>query len=344
MRRLIQIIQTIGLLALAALLAAGCSGSSKDKDGSISDAPPASDNGGSGDQSTQDLPPLPTHVIVTEFMADPSAVFDNAGEWFEIHNPTAQAVDLAGWTIKDEKTDSHVIQGPLSIGPGQYLVLARNKDPSQNGGIQGAYQYESFNLAQAGDQIVLLDASGAQVNRVAYTAAWGINAGVSNALKVPNLDNTQQANWCPSKDVWAGSAGDRGSPGGPNTCGTVTPPKDGGVTDGLPYLQHYLSFNESLCASIGSGAKKITLRNGHDTYIAVGEWIKLICSTSKTTYKAQVTEVRHTTWGGITPQEYGDDGFSSQAQMLATMQTYYPGITLNDPATVYRWTGTAPYP
>jgi hypothetical protein len=120
--------------------------------------------------------------------------------------------------------------------------------------------------------------------------------------------------------------------------------KDGGGSKDQATLAHYLSFNESLCSGIANGSKKLTLRNKHVTYLTVGEWIKLICSTSKTTFKAQVTEVRHTTWGGITADEYSADGFSSQANMMSIMATYYPGITLGDPATVVRWDHTAPYP
>jgi hypothetical protein len=110
------------------------------------------------------------------------------------------------------------------------------------------------------------------------------------------------------------------------------------------YPQRYLTFNESLCSGIADGSKKSTLRNKHVTYIVAGDWIRLICSTSKTTFKGHVTMVRLTTWGGITPAEYQADGFSSQAQMLQIMQTYYPGIALTDPATVVTWDQTSPYP
>ena len=320
---------------LALFLIAGCRSSSSDPDGAVGgDLSPTGDGPG----------PAATSLVVTEFMADPQAVFDSQGEWFEIHNPTANEVDLDGWTIKDGKSDSHVIKGPLSIKAGAYIVLARDKNAATNGGVQAAYQYDSFLLNNGGDQITLVDKSGATVNHLSYASSWGIYAGVSNALKAPNLDNTQQASWCNSGEKWSGSAGDTGSPGGPNSCGSITPPDAGPGYDGLPYLQHYLSFNESLCPGIASGAKKITLRNGHRTGFAVGEWIKLICSTSKTTFKGQLTVIRHTTYGGITAQEYTADGFSSQADMMQGMSQYYPGITLTSPATVFRWTGTAPLP
>jgi hypothetical protein len=148
-----------------------------------------------------------------------------------------------------------------------------------------------------------------------------------------------------------------------STTNDATVPEDGPVAEGPPpgdgprpdaprkeggsrdlYPAHYITFNESLCPGIANGTKKSTLRNKHVTYVAVGEWVRLICSTSKTTFKALVTVVRHTTWGEITEEEYKADGFSSQAQMMQTMQTYYPGITLTDPATVIRWDNTSPYP
>jgi len=151
----------------------------------------------------------------------------------------------------------------------------------------------------------------------------------------------------PDLEVADAAAGDGSPPSGDQgkkPDSKPTPAVDGaGYKDQHTYA-HYLSFNESLCAGVGSGSKKLTLRNKHVTYLTVGEWIKLICSTSKTTYKGQVTEVRHTTWGGITAEEYGADGFSSQANMLEIMKTYYPGITFDDPATVVRWDNTGPYP
>jgi hypothetical protein len=303
---------------------------------SCSDSDQGTDGG--ADQAT-----LPGSVLITEFMADPVAALDTDGEYIELHNPSGAPVDLQGWTLRDELQDKHVIQGPLVVEPGAYLVLAVNKESGKNGGVKAAYQYDQFNLTNIGDQIVLLDQAGKRVDSVVYNTTWEIYPGISTALRALDLDNGIAGSWCPSADPWTGSAGDRGSPGAPSSCGSPPPPpEDAGPTDGLPYLQNRISFNESLCASIASGAKKITLRNGHWTKIAVGEWVKLVCSSSQTTFKAQITLVRHTTWGGITEQEYKDDGFSSQSQMLQKMQEYYPGIALGDPATVFRWKDMEP--
>ena len=38
------------------------------------------------------LPIQPGDLIITEIMNNPDAVFDNAGEWFEVYNNSANAV------------------------------------------------------------------------------------------------------------------------------------------------------------------------------------------------------------------------------------------------------------
>ena len=59
-------------------------------------------------------------VVINEIMNNPSAVSDSNGEWFEIFNPTAAAIDIDGWTIRDNGSDSFVIDngGPLLVPAG----------------------------------------------------------------------------------------------------------------------------------------------------------------------------------------------------------------------------------
>jgi uncharacterized repeat protein (TIGR01451 family) len=45
-------------------------------------------------------------------------------------------------------------------------------------------------------------------------------SGASLQLLAPGLDNNLAVNWCEAVTVWAGSAGDRGTPGTANTCPT----------------------------------------------------------------------------------------------------------------------------
>jgi Lamin Tail Domain len=341
-------------VGLVLLFGAACSDdASTTPDGGTSPGDGPGDGPGAKDQASDIKVAPPTDVLITEFLADPKGVTDAYGEWIELHNPTAVAVDLTGWTLKDDGYNKHVF-GSLTIGPGEYKVLARSADPKLNGGVQNAYPYADFTLTNSGDQIVLLDKAGKEVDRVVYPGAL-VNPGYSAALRALNLDNANAGSWCPSLSSWAGGAGDFGSPGAANACGTVKPPLDAGVpadqgpppdTGGLPYLKNSISFNGSLCPNIANGSKKITLRNKHYYgFLQVGEWVKLKCSTSPAQYfKGQLTAVRLTTWGGITATEYMADGFKDQSQMMSIMQTYYAGITLSDKATVIRWTKTAPLP
>ncbi|NIP52260.1 MAG: lamin tail domain-containing protein, partial [Phycisphaerae bacterium] len=67
----------------------------------------------------------PGDVVINEIMQNPNAVFDSAGEWFELYNATGADIDIEGWTISDNDIDSHTINNgaPLIIPAGGYLVL-----------------------------------------------------------------------------------------------------------------------------------------------------------------------------------------------------------------------------
>ncbi|MCH8957332.1 lamin tail domain-containing protein, partial [candidate division KSB1 bacterium] len=115
------------------------------------------------------FPPIP-EIVITEIMQNPSAVFDSNGEWFEVFNPTAGAIDIDGWTIKDNGTDSHTISngGPLLVPAGGFLVLARNANSGTNGGVTVDYVYSGITLANGDDEVVLLDDLSTEIDRVEY--------------------------------------------------------------------------------------------------------------------------------------------------------------------------------
>ena len=172
---------------------------------------------------------LPGDVIINEILQNPAAVADTAGEWFEVYNATSQAIDLNGWTIADAGTDRHHIQTPngepLRLPAGGYLVLGRNADASTNGGVLIAYRYAGITLGNADDEIILLDAAGTEIDRVAYDGgpAFPNPDGAAMQLSRPDLDNALGANWQIAPDPWPGSAGDRGSPGTANPVILPTP-------------------------------------------------------------------------------------------------------------------------
>lgn len=153
-------------------------------------------------------------LVITEIMPDPSAVTDAKGEWFEVYNPNGErAVGLQGWTIRKDEAASHRITENVSVPPGGYVVLGRNGEEAENGGITVVYEYRGFTLTNDGDVIELLDVGGRLVDRVQYGEDL-VFPGASASLDPGSLDtdaNDDQANWC--RATTAMPSGDRGTPG-----------------------------------------------------------------------------------------------------------------------------------
>ena len=164
-------------------------------------------------------------IVINEIIQNPAAVSDANGEWFEVHNPTASPVDIDGWTIQDNDFDSHVISngGPLNVPAGGYLVLGRNSNFATNGGVTVNYTYSNVNLANGGDELVLLDTGPTEVDRVEWDGGptFPDPNGASMSLRNPALDNNVGANWCTA--ITPFGDGDLGTPGAANDCPTIPP-------------------------------------------------------------------------------------------------------------------------
>ncbi len=144
-------------------------------------------------------------LIINEIMQNPEAVNDTAGEWFELYNTTAGAIDIDGWTISDDGVNSHMINNgaPLEVSAGGYLVLGINGDTAMNGGVSVDYVYSGFSLGNTDDEIVLTDTGASEIDRVNYDGGpdFPDPAGASMALSLsvlagdPMTDNDIGANW-----------------------------------------------------------------------------------------------------------------------------------------------------
>ncbi len=159
------------------------------------------------------VPPIvgpPPQVFISEFLANPDAVNDSAGEWVELFNGDDAAVNLRGWRMADLGSDSHTLADDLIIAPGGYAVIARNEDRATNGGVDVAYVYSSISLANGDDELLLLAPGGVEVDRV----IWG--DGDLSTTKGASLERTGFTagdGWVTAQTPWPGSAGDFGSPG-----------------------------------------------------------------------------------------------------------------------------------
>jgi predicted extracellular nuclease len=167
-------------------------------------------------------------VIIHEIMQNPSAVTDGSGEWFEIYNPTASDIDIDGWTIRDDGSDSHLIDngGSLILPAGGYLVLGNNGDSATNGEVAIDYVYPSnWYLGNGDDEVIILDDSLNEIDRVEYDGGPNFPDpnGASMSLSDPTSDNNEGANWCESTTPYGD--GDFGTPGLDNDCSSPpTPP------------------------------------------------------------------------------------------------------------------------
>lgn len=132
--------------------------------------------------------PPTSDIVINEIMADPvSPITDADGEWFEVFNPHGHDIDMFNWTIKDDGSDHHQITAHVTVPAGGYAVFCRNGDSNTNGGVHCDYTYTGVTLTNTGDEIVLLDAQGNEVDRVQWTNA--VPAGASMELKNPYEDN-----------------------------------------------------------------------------------------------------------------------------------------------------------
>jgi len=158
-------------------------------------------------------------VVINEIMQNPSMVGDPEGEWFELYNPHAWDVNLRGWTLKDDDSDSHSIspEADLVVPAGGYLVLGYSTDPLVNGGAPVDYAYgDAISLANGADEVVLL-AGLVEIDRVAYDGGseFPDPNGISMELVDPAADNTVGANWQEALTPYG--AGDLGTPGALNS-------------------------------------------------------------------------------------------------------------------------------
>ncbi len=158
-------------------------------------------------------------IMIVEIMQNPSAVSDSDGEWFEVFNTTASAIDMNGWIIKDNGTDKDTIEGSLIVPANGFAVLGINNDSGVNGGYTCDYQYSGIALGNGADEIIILKPDGTQVDSVAYDGGsiWPDPAGKSMVFTGTIYDdNNDGTNWIEAtvrEPSYTGTTGDKGSPG-----------------------------------------------------------------------------------------------------------------------------------
>jgi hypothetical protein len=172
---------------------------------------PAAAAGGGPAPAMTARPSAAGDIVITEVMSNPESVRDDAGEWFELHNPHAErGFDLTGCAIDDGSAAQRAIAGPLRVEPGAFAVIARSADV----GFVPDWTM-SLSLGNAADVIALV-CDGAVIDEVEYGAGFPLVPGASMSLDPDAIDaaaNDAPGVWCAAQVAYGA---DRGTPGAPN--------------------------------------------------------------------------------------------------------------------------------
>jgi hypothetical protein len=101
-----------------------------------------------------------------------------------------------------------------------------------------------------------------------------------------------------------------------------------------------LKFRPHLCKEILSGKKTATWRLFDDKDLNVGDRVSFLnWETKDEIAQAVLTEVRETTLGGLTAEDWeGHERFASDEEMLATYSLYYRRpVTLDAPVKIIKF-------
>lgn len=180
---------------------------------------------------------LSASVVINEIMyrADEVLPEDLRDEWIELHNPTAAAIDLTGWSFDN---GVNFVFPSVSIPAGGYLVIAADvaEFAANFSGVTDVVGPWTGKLSNSGETITLRDALGLQIDEVDFAdqgdwatrtrgpsdlghegwvwAAAHDGGGRSLELSNPALSNKRGQNW-------QSSAVAGGTPGAANSTAST---------------------------------------------------------------------------------------------------------------------------
>ncbi|MFK7935604.1 MAG: lamin tail domain-containing protein [Saprospiraceae bacterium] len=165
-------------------------------------------------------------LIITEIRQNPQIVSDELGEYFEIYNSTNTSINLQDMQVRDAGNESHFIIENVEIPANEYFVFANNADLQTNGNVPVDYEYQTFTLANATDEIIL-QCNSTIIDSVGYDdgLTFPDPNGASMELKIDFLDaaaNDDGENW-QIATCQLDSTQERGTPGrATGDCTTVS--------------------------------------------------------------------------------------------------------------------------
>jgi len=157
--------------------------------------------------------PLVGDIIINEFMADPSPVVGLPEvEYVEIYNQSNKIFNLEGWKLGNNTTFG-TIQNSWLL-PGEYKVLCPTNSANLFQSSVGVVSFPT--LKNNADDIVIVDDSGTELDRLTYTINWykdetKKDGGWSIERINPNEPCSGEFNWSASIDPSGGTPGSKNS-------------------------------------------------------------------------------------------------------------------------------------
>jgi hypothetical protein len=138
-------------------------------------------------------------LVINELMYAPNVP---EPEWIEVYNRSTKNINMLGYKIADDATSAKVINSPLIISPGNYLVIARDSSIVDKHGIIPAIAVSNFpTLNNSRDRVVLIDSLNRVIDSLDYRSTWGGTNGKSLERIDINSLSTDSTNWKTSKAI-----------------------------------------------------------------------------------------------------------------------------------------------
>jgi hypothetical protein len=130
-------------------------------------------------------------LVINEVLADPpgDASGDANGdgspntsedEFVEIYNNGGADIDISGFTVEDGNSTRHTFPEGTVVSPGEAVTVFGGGSPAASiSGIVQTASSGSFGLNNSGDDVVVKNASGREVNSVTYGSEGGDNQSLT---------------------------------------------------------------------------------------------------------------------------------------------------------------------
>lgn len=147
----------------------------------------------------------PGDVVINEIMYDDTASTDI--EWVELHNRTANLINVSGWVLLDAPTYPPATEGAIQIPQGTtiashgYLVVSRDALPGITGYVQCTQYFGTWALGNTGDNLALFtDSLGGMLVDGSLTTNYPDLTAANAGISIEKCD--ENSLWSPDASAW----------------------------------------------------------------------------------------------------------------------------------------------